>query len=140
VISTYPTSKRLILCIADDPAILRHQQALLEKSGYAILTAMSAQQARRLVTMCECDAVLLDYETPVASGYELAFQIKSVSPDLIIVLLSGGDVPTHALVLVDAVVAKLDASQQLLPMITELCGRTDEARQKQGRLQSENRR
>ena len=59
MISTYPTSKRIILCIADDQAILRYEQALLERSGYAVLTAASAQQALRLVTMCKCDAVLL---------------------------------------------------------------------------------
>jgi CheY-like chemotaxis protein len=138
LISTYPTSKRLILCIADDPAILRYEQALLERSGYAVLTAVSSQQALRLVTMCECDAVLLDYEMPVVSGHDLASQIKSVSPDLIVILLSGTEVPTHSLVFVDAVVAKLDASQQLLPMITQLCSRTDEAQQSK-RLQPEDR-
>jgi CheY-like chemotaxis protein len=133
VISTYPVSKRLILCIAHDQAILRYEQALLERSGYAVLTAMSAEQALRLVTMCECDAVLLDYEMPVVGGYEVASQIKNVSPDLIIILLSSSEVPTHALVLVDAVVPKLDASQQLLPVIAELCARSHETRQKQQR-------
>ena len=133
MISTYPVSKRLILCIAHDQAILRYEQALLERSGYAVLTAMSAEQALRLVTMCECDAVLLDYEMPVVGGYEVASQIKNVSPDLIIILLSSSEVPTHALVLVDAVVPKLDASQQLLPVIAELCARSHETRQKQQR-------
>jgi len=134
VISTYPASKRLILCIADNQAILRYEQALLERSGYAVLTARSAEQALRLVTMCECDAVLLDYEMPMVSGYEVAFQIKSVRPDVIIILLSGSEVPTHALVLVDAVVPKLDASRQLLPMIAELCTRSHDTRQKQSDL------
>ena len=131
MISTYPTSRRLILCVADDPAILHYEKALLERSGYTVLAAMSAQQALRLVTMCECDAVLLDYEMPVASGYELAFQIRNVNPDLMIILLSGTEVPTHALVLVDAVVAKLEANQRLLPMIAELCSRNQKARQRQ---------
>jgi CheY-like chemotaxis protein len=131
VIPTYLTSKRLILCVADDQAILNYEQALLERSGYAVITAMSAEQALRLVTMCECDAVLLDCEMPVVSGYEVAFQIKNISPDLIIILLSGSEVPTHALVLVDAVVHKLDASRQLLPLIAELCAYTQDARQKQ---------
>jgi CheY-like chemotaxis protein len=92
---------------------------------------MSAQQALRLVTMCECDAVLFDYEMPVASEYELALQIKSANPNLITILLSGKEVPTHALVLADAVAAKLDASEQLLPMISKLCSRTHQEREKQ---------
>ena len=37
--STYPTSKRLILCISDDPAILCYEQALLERAGYAASSA-----------------------------------------------------------------------------------------------------
>jgi DNA-binding response OmpR family regulator len=137
VISTYPTSKRLILCITDDPAILRYEQALLERAGYAVLTAASAQQALRLVTMCECDAVLLEYEMFDPSGDEVAFQIKRISPELTIILLSGTEVPAHALVLVDAVVPKLDASRQLLPMIAELCARNHDTRQKQDLLRAQ---
>ncbi len=62
--STYSTSKRLVLCIDHDDVILRYEKALLERSGYAVLTAASAQQWLRLVTMCKCDVVLLDYEIP----------------------------------------------------------------------------
>jgi CheY-like chemotaxis protein len=137
LISTHPASKQLILCIADDQAILRYEQALLERSGYAVLTAASAQQALRLVTMCKCDAVLLEYEMSMLDGYEVAFQIKRASPKSTIILLSGSEVPTDALALVDAVVPKLEASQQLLPMIAELCSRNHDARQKQERLHPE---
>ena len=124
MISTYPTPKRTILCIDDDEAILRYEKALLDRSGYAVLTAASAQQGLRLVSMCKCDAVLLDYEMPGMNGHEVAFEIKRVRPELMVIMLSGSDVPTHALALVDAFVPKLEASQQLLPMIAELCSRT----------------
>jgi CheY-like chemotaxis protein len=138
MISTYSTSKRVILCIADDQAILLYEQALLERSGYAVLTATAEQQALRLVTMCKCDAVLLDYEMPELSGYEIAFQIKRVCPDVTIILISGSEVPTYALALADAFVTKLDASQQLLPMIAELCSRNRDVHEKQGRFQADN--
>ena len=126
MISISPTPKRTILCIDDDDAILRYEKALLERSGYAVLTAASAQQGLRLVTMCKCDAVLLDYEMPEMNGHEVAFEIKRVRPDLMVILLSGTEVPMQALALVDAFVPKLEASQQLLPMIAELCSRTHE--------------
>jgi CheY-like chemotaxis protein len=126
VISTSPTPKRTILCIDDDDAILRYEKALLERSGYAVLTAASAQQGLRLATMCRCDAVLLDYEMPEMNGHEVAFEIKRIRPELMVILLSGTEVPMQALALVDAFVPKLEASQQLLPMIAELCSRTDE--------------
>lgn len=137
MISTYPAPKQLILCVADDQAILRYEQALLERAGYAVLMAESPQQALRLVTMCQCDAVLLDYEMPPLSGHEVVFQIKCASPDATIILLSGSEVPMHSLALVDAVVPKLDARQQLLPMIADLCSRNQDARQKQERFEFE---
>ena len=126
MISTYPNPRRTILCIDEDEAILRYEKALLERSGYAVLTAASAQQGLRLVTMCKCDAVLLDYEMPEMNGHEVAAEIKRVRPELMVILLSGTEVPMQASALVDAFVPKLEASQQLLPMIAELCSRTHE--------------
>jgi CheY-like chemotaxis protein len=133
MISPYTPSKRTILCIDDDDAILRYEKALLEKSGYAVLAAASAQQGLRLATMCKCDAVLLDYEMPGMNGHEVAFEIKRVRPDLKVILLSGSEVPTQALALVDAFVPKLEANQQLLPTIAELCSQPHERATREAR-------
>ena len=124
MISTYPRVKKTTLCIDDDQAILRYEKALLEKSGYAVLTATSGLQALRLVTMCQCDVVLLDFEMPGMDGHEVASKIKLVRPELMVILLSGSDVPTNALAFVDAFVPKLEANRQLLPTIAGLCGQT----------------
>jgi CheY-like chemotaxis protein len=126
LISTYPTPKRTILCIDDDEAILHYEKALLEKSGYAVLTAGSPQHGLMLATMCDCDAVLLDFEMPGMNGHEVACEIKLVKPELRVILLSGSDVPTHALAFVDAFVPKLEANRQLLPVIAKLCNWTPE--------------
>jgi CheY-like chemotaxis protein len=137
VTTGYLTSKRLILCISDDPAILCYEQALLERGGYAVLTASSAHQALRLAAMCKCDAVLLECEMPVLSGYEVAAQIKRLSTDVTIILLSSSEVPTHPVGFADAIVPKLEASQLLLPMIADLCSRNHDGQDKQARLQLE---
>jgi CheY-like chemotaxis protein len=139
VSSAYPTSKQLILCISDYPAILCYEQALLERAGYAVLTASSAHQALRLVTMCKCDAVLLECEMPVLSGYEVAHQIKRLSPDVTIILLSSSEAPTHAVSFADAVVPKLEASQLLLPMIADLCSRNHDGQESRARFQPDQR-
>lgn len=118
----YRSPKQTILCIDDDEAILRYEKAILEKAGYVVLAAASAQQGLRLATMCKCDAVLLDYEMPAMNGPGVAVEIRQLQPELKIILLSGAEVPTQALALVDAFVPKLEASRQLLPMIAELCG------------------
>jgi CheY-like chemotaxis protein len=125
--------RRTILCIDDDEVILRYEKMLLERSGYAVLAAASAQQGLRLVTMCKCDAVLLDYEMPGMNGRDVAVEIKRVRPELMVILLSGSEVPTQALASVDAFVPKLEASRLLLPMIAEICSRTPDAhRQEEG--------
>ena len=121
MIPTYPAAKRTILCIDDDEAILCYERALLERSGYTVLTAASAEQGLRLVTTCSCDAVLVDFEMPGMKGHEVADAIKLVRPELMVILLSGSDVPMAALASVDAFVPKLEASRKLLPMITKLC-------------------
>ncbi len=131
MIPGYPTLKKTILCIDDDDAILRYEKLLLEKSGYTVLTAGSPQQALRLVSMCECDAVLVDYEMPEMNGYEIALEIRRIRPELMVIMLSGSEVPTYALTFVDAFVPKLEATQHLLPTIAELCGRARHPRQNQ---------
>ena len=125
MIPTDPTTKRIILCIDDDEAILSYEKALLERSGYAVLTASSPQKGLRLAATCKCDAVLLDYEMPGMNGDEVAIAIKRLRPELLVILLSGSDVPTHALASVDAFVPKLEASRQLLPVIAELYAQTN---------------
>jgi two-component system, NtrC family, sensor kinase len=131
MIPTDPPSKKTILCIDDDPTILCYEKALLERSGYAVLTAPSAQQGLKLATTCKCDAVLLEYEMREMNGHEVASEIKLVKPELAVILLSRREVPSRALALVDAIVPKLEASQQLLPIIAELCSRSQKAERRQ---------
>jgi CheY-like chemotaxis protein len=77
------------------------------------------------------DAVLLDCRMSGMNGHEVATEIKLVKPELLIILLSGSDVPTQALALVDAFVPKIEASHQLLPMIAEFCSRCEKAKPRQ---------
>ena len=130
MIPTCPPSKKTILCIDDDNSILRFEKALLERSGYNVLTAASAQEGLKLATTCMCDAVLLDYQMPGMNGHEVASEIRLVRPSLAIILLSGSEVPTQALALVDAFVPKVDSSRQLLPLIADLCSRRQKANRK----------
>ena len=131
MIPTDSPSKKMILCIDDDAAILCYEKALLERSGYEVLTASSAQEGLKVAITRKVDAVLLDYEMRGMNGHEVASEIKLVKPELGVILLSGREVPMQALALVDAFVPKLEASQQLLPMIAELCSRNQKAKHRQ---------
>jgi DNA-binding NtrC family response regulator len=128
MIPTDPPSTKTIVCIDDDASILRYERALLERSGYEVLTAPSGQQGLKLATSCQCDAVLLDYEMYGINGQEVASEIKRVKPELVVILVSGREIPMQALAVVDAFVPKLEASQQLLPIIAQLCVRRQKAK------------
>lgn len=129
-----PSRQKVILCIDDDDSILRYERTLLERSGYLVLTTTSAERGLRLATTCACDAVLLDYAMPGMNGHQVASEIKLKRPEVVIIMISGSEVPTQALALVDAFVPKLEASRQLLPMIAELCSRGPDTKRRQERV------
>jgi CheY-like chemotaxis protein len=127
-------SKRVVLCIDDDPAVLYYERTLLERSGYSVLTAASARAGLGLVNTCSIDVVLIDYEMPEMNGYEVAVEIKRARPEVAVILLSGSDVPIQALTVVDAFVPKLEASRELLPTVAALCSKARDPQQNQERL------
>jgi CheY-like chemotaxis protein len=119
----YRAPKRTVLCIDDDRSILAYERALLERSGYCVLTTASAQQGLTMAMMQQLDAVILDYHMPDMGGHEVAAAIKSCRPEVLIVMFSASPIPAETLQLVDAVVLKTDAVAQLLPTVAQLCNR-----------------
>jgi CheY-like chemotaxis protein len=89
--------------------------------GWILRSHGSVGATRAQASMCNCDAVLLDYEMPFISGHKVASEIRLMRPNLVIIVLSGTEVPTQAPALVDAFVPKLESSRQLLPVLAELC-------------------
>jgi CheY-like chemotaxis protein len=119
----YRGPKRTILCIDDDSAILRYERTLLERSGYIVLTTASPEEGLTLAMKFQLDAVVLDYQMPGMNGHEVASAIKASRPDILIVMFSASEIPDETLKLADAVVLKMDAVDQLLPTVRQLCRR-----------------
>jgi CheY-like chemotaxis protein len=74
VISTSSIPKQTILCI-DDEVMLRYEKAQRE----SLATQFAAQCHGASAQACDyvpVRRVLLDYEMPVMSGYEVAFEIR----------------------------------------------------------------
>jgi CheY-like chemotaxis protein len=117
----YQPLRRTILCVDDDDAILKYERALLERSGYNVLTTASAHQGLTLAMMSQLDAVVLDYHMPEMNGHHLAAAIKKGRPEILIVMFSASEIPEETFRLVDAVVPKTDAIGQLLLTVTQLC-------------------
>ena len=127
-----PSTSKTILCIDDDHGILEYQRALLERRGYTVLATASARQGLQIAAACRVAAVIVDYHMPDMNGHEVAIEIKRLKPSTPIVMVSSDpEIPEHVLQVVDAFVPKLEASQQLLPIIAELCGRSPESKAQQ---------
>jgi len=115
--------RQTILCIDDDDSVLGYERALLERRGFAVLTAASARQGLPIAAVCAVAAVIVDYHMPEMNGHEVASGLKRLRPQVPIVMVSSDDqIPEHALNVVDAFVSKDEVPSRLLPVITRICG------------------
>jgi CheY-like chemotaxis protein len=89
--------KPVILCVDDEEVPLTLRRLVLEKAGYDVVTASTVPHALEIVASRSIDLVLSDHLMPGATGTELARRIKSMFPELPVVLISGvNEVPADA--------------------------------------------
>jgi class 3 adenylate cyclase len=69
-------SAEKILAVDDTPQNLRLLEALLAKDGYAVVTAVSGDEALRVIAEQRPDLVLVDILMPGMDGYELTRRIR----------------------------------------------------------------
>ena len=71
-------SKRRILCIDDDEAILRFIKFALERAGeYEITTQSNSQQAMQTVRQFKPEMIFIDINMPGKDGATLAAEIRA---------------------------------------------------------------
>jgi len=99
--------RKTILCIDDDATALDYHRALLERRGYEVLTAASAQQGLRIAEDRPVAVVVVDYEMPEMNGHEVALEMKRRCPQVPIVMVSANEqIPEEALNVVEAFLHK----------------------------------
>lgn len=81
-----------VLCIDDEPAILRLLAVVLEHDGHEAISAASGREAMAMLARGGIDAVLLDLGLPDRDGLELIASIRSQSAIPVIVVSARGDV------------------------------------------------
>jgi CheY-like chemotaxis protein len=117
------STRKTILCIDDDDGVLGFHRALLERRGYAVLTAASARQGLQIAAAFTVAAVIVDYHMPEMDGLEVAVEIRRIRPKVPIIMVSSDvEIPEQALQAVDAFISKDEAPRRLLPMINRVCG------------------
>ncbi len=81
-------SKPRVLCVDDEPGVLRSLDALL-RNRFDVTSTTDAREALELVRHSEFDVVISDQRMPGMTGTELLEQVKALSPHTMRLLLTG---------------------------------------------------
>ncbi len=79
----------------DNRDLLQFLERLMAESGWELMAAETASEARRMVAKRKPNAALLDYMLPDGNGVELAQQLKQVVPDLQVIMMTGSMLPAE---------------------------------------------
>jgi DNA-binding response OmpR family regulator len=82
-------SQTRVLCVENHPEYLEALKYVLETAGYEVMAATNGDQALRLVTTLDVDAVLLEYDLPDAAGSAVRAEMKRIKPDVPVLLFAG---------------------------------------------------
>jgi two-component system, NtrC family, response regulator len=77
-----------ILVVDDEKNYLLILKAILEDEGFEVLTALSGREALAIQKTSDVDLVLTDMKMPSMDGIELLEHIKSVNPDLPVIMMT----------------------------------------------------
>jgi hypothetical protein len=96
-------SNAMVLYVDNNPRSRRVLAHLLEECGFEVVARGDPAEALELCRTQSFDLALVDYEMPLMTGAQLAKRIKSVHPDLPVVMISGCTaLPPSELLSVDA--------------------------------------
>ena len=105
--------KPVILCVDDEDNPLVLRKLVLEKAGYEVATAHSADEALQVMDRRPIDLVVSDHLMPGVTGVELAQAVKMKHPKMPIILISGvNDIPPDA-DFADAFLSKIEGPDKL---------------------------
>jgi ATP-dependent Clp protease ATP-binding subunit ClpA len=82
-----------VLLVDDNRDLLQFLERLMVESGWELMAAESAGEARKMVAKRKPNAALLDYMLPDGNGVELAQQLKQIVPNLQIIMMTGSMLP-----------------------------------------------
>jgi CheY-like chemotaxis protein len=111
-----------VLLVDDDIRTLELRAQVLKASGFSVTTAPGPIEALSMVAAAT-DAIhvaVIDYQMPLMSGGLLADRLKSMCPDMKIVLHSGAvSIPESEMTSVDVFISKSEEPARLLDWMSE---------------------
>jgi len=84
-----PNPVAKILCVDDEDVILDSFRKILVLDGYSVDTVNSGPEALNLIKSNHYDFLFTDLKMPEMDGVDVAKQVKSVRPDIDVVIITG---------------------------------------------------
>jgi CheY-like chemotaxis protein len=92
-----PSHRPVILLVDDNSAVLLTRRLVLERAGYYVLTAETAEQALQTFAENNVALVITDYFLGARTGTGVAAEMKLLKAGVPILLSSGSsEIPTNA--------------------------------------------
>ncbi len=115
---------RLILCIDDDDIALRVRRLLLSIAGYQVLTASSGEAGLDVLKQNPVDLVIADHFLSAKTGTEIAREMKTLKPDVPILIVSGTAEKPSGIEFAEGFLSKGEPPDVLLDNIARLLNKT----------------
>jgi CheY-like chemotaxis protein len=106
-----------ILCIDDEEMALSVRKMVLESAGYIVLTATSSSQGLEVFKANSVNLVITDHLSPPGTSVDLIAQLRQFCPNLPIMILSGGAIPTDAVEPPDYYLHKLEGPIEMIAKV-----------------------
>lgn len=115
-----PANNTVILCVDDEEIPRTLRTLILQKQGYEVVAASSAKEALALMATRQFDLVLTDQMMPGMSGTELTRNIKSTTPRMPVVIISGVNELPADVSFADRFISKIEGPEALFRCIAEV--------------------
>lgn len=110
-----------LLYVDDHPHRLELMQHLLEKRGYAVITAGDGQEGLEKFLTHHIRLAILDYYMPSLDGGAVALQMRQLRSDIPILIFSGAlSLPDRVMAVIDGFISTSEEPAVLLQKIAEL--------------------
>jgi CheY-like chemotaxis protein len=123
-VTQLPREAECVLLVEDDPALRRYLEVVLERAGYAVISAGDGLEAMKVLLSAGVDVIVTDALMPNLDGYELCRFVRNSEhlSHLPIILLSALDPKnsTDESEQVDAFLSKPVSPEDLLGRIAEV--------------------